>query len=201
MKPLRFIALAFIGAIGFLLTPVIFKRMIAVSLCGVLGATSPGCYVLGQSRVVAATPTKLIAQGDIFNNPDAGNNNSGASDVDIFNNSDAINDAAKDAAQDVINQNNAINDAANDAAQDVIDLNNAVDDIVRDIVSPSPNSSIQYVRSDFQSPVYVYFVNGIRVDNVDYADTVNLISSRLLTGIVDPPVIDLPTHNPTATIS
>ncbi|MBD2384873.1 VWD domain-containing protein [Cylindrospermum sp. FACHB-282] len=53
------------------------KRIIAVSLCGVLGANSPVCYLVADNRVNAAVPpeTSVIAQGvDIFDNRNDGNN-------------------------------------------------------------------------------------------------------------------------------
>ncbi len=67
-----------------------FKRVIAVSLCGVLGINSPACYFLGQGRVVASVPPggekeTIFAQDiDIFRNDDS--NSSGNSDIDIFRN-------------------------------------------------------------------------------------------------------------------
>ncbi|MBD2384874.1 hypothetical protein [Cylindrospermum sp. FACHB-282] len=63
------------------------KRVIAVSLCGVLGANSPVCYLVADNRVNAAVPpeTSVIAQGiDIFDNRNDGNNAPG--NIDIFSN-------------------------------------------------------------------------------------------------------------------
>ncbi len=159
MRKFRLVFLPLVGVISFLLTPVVLKRVIAFGLCGALGASSPGCYLWGNSRVIAAESADRVAQVDIFDNPNAENSNPG--NVDIFDNPDVRNDAVPDA------------------------------------VSPPPTSSSQYVRNEFQSPVYVYYINGIKTDNSGYANSVNLISSRLLNGIVDPPIIDLPTQNPT----
>ncbi|NEP57845.1 MAG: hypothetical protein F6K31_12610 [Symploca sp. SIO2G7] len=66
-----------------------FKRVVAVTLCGVLGINSPVCYFLGQNRAIAASPpasesSTIIAQTDIFRNDGGGNNNQG--DTDIFRN-------------------------------------------------------------------------------------------------------------------
>lgn len=174
MKKLKFLLFSLLGAVAFLFASAIFKRVIAISLCGILGANSPACYVLGQGKVMAQTPD-LIA--DIFDNPNpnpnSGNNNqNNQQNTGIFDNPNP-------------NGNNNQNNQQN---------------TLQDIISPPSNSSVQYIRNEFQSPIFTYYVNGIRTDNTGYSDNVGLISSRLLNGIVDPPRIDVPTHNPTGTI-
>ncbi|MDJ0799534.1 MAG: hypothetical protein QNJ51_22420 [Calothrix sp. MO_167.B12] len=65
------------------------QRIIAVSLCGVLGANSPACYLVADGRVNAGVSPKMnvIAQNiDIFDNSNGGNISPG--NIDIFSNPD-----------------------------------------------------------------------------------------------------------------
>ncbi|BAY25257.1 hypothetical protein NIES2100_50630 [Calothrix sp. NIES-2100] len=176
---MRQMRLFFIGLVTFfaVISSTFWKRAIAVSLCGVLGANSPACYLVSDGRVAAGEPwagrprpygTTLVAQGvDIFSNDGGGN--SVPTQNDIFSNPQPIKSPETDNNQ-------------------------------RNQTLPSLNPSVQSIRNEYKSPIYVYYVNGIRTDNTGYADDVNLISSRLLNEIVDPPRIDVPTHNPTGTI-
>jgi len=86
-----------------------FKRVVAVTLCGVLSVNSPACYFLGQNRAIAASPaasesSTIIAQTDIFRNDGGGNNNQG--DTDTFRN-DGGNNTPPDSGTDIfINPDN-----------------------------------------------------------------------------------------------
>jgi hypothetical protein len=181
----------FLGAVTFIFvaTSTIWKQAVSLSLCGILGFNSVTCHGwFLNSRVNAAVPKSgvEIAQVDIFDNKNDGNSKPNNGNVDIFKKPNPNSDLSQP------NRNSGKNQSSPD---------NAIDDAAKNVVSPPSNPSVQSIRDEFQSPIYVYYVNGIRTDNTGYADDVNLISSRLLNGIVDPPKIDVPTHNPTGLIS
>ncbi len=178
MRQLRFLAFAvisFVAALfGALLSPSTWlHKSLAVALCGVLSANPALC----TNNAIAVHSQEASATNPVK--------------VETTQFSDLLAQRSRDF------DDGTVPSSSNSPRSNSSRSSEFLDSTVNKIVSPSQSSSVKYVRDEFESPIYTYYVNGIKTGNTGYADDVSLISSRLLNGIVNPPAIDLPTHNPT----